>query len=122
MSAWQTKRTSGLLMPIPNATVATITTPSEQIADLLRADGFNALAYHAGLDQGVRMRNQDTFVAAGAADLLVVALDVGGHVGVADEAHVGLVDAHPWRCAGARSTRRTSPTTAAGSSGASSRR
>ncbi|MEH3145954.1 MAG: DNA helicase RecQ [Methylobacterium frigidaeris] len=35
---------------------------TEQIADLLRADGFNALPYHAGLDQGVRMRNQDTFL------------------------------------------------------------
>ena len=33
-------------------------------------------------------------VAAGAADLLIVGLDRRGHVGVKDEAHVGLVDAH----------------------------
>ena len=33
-------------------------------------------------------------VAAGAADLLVIGLDVRRQVGVADEAHVGLVDAH----------------------------
>jgi hypothetical protein len=33
-------------------------------------------------------------VAAGAAGLLVVALDVLGQVEVGDEAHVGLVDAH----------------------------
>ncbi|GLS45077.1 DNA helicase RecQ [Methylobacterium brachythecii] len=34
----------------------------EQLADTLKADGFNALPYHAGLDQGTRMRNQDTFL------------------------------------------------------------
>jgi len=33
-------------------------------------------------------------VAAGAADLLIIGLDRGGHVGVKDEADVGLVDAH----------------------------
>ena len=33
-------------------------------------------------------------VAAGAADLLVVAFDIGRHVGVQHEAHVGLVDPH----------------------------
>ena len=36
-------------------------------------------------------------VAAGAADLLVIALDIGRHVGVQHEAHVGLVDAHAER-------------------------
>jgi ATP-dependent DNA helicase RecQ len=35
---------------------------TEQIAEILQQDGFNALAYHAGLDQTVRMRNQDTFL------------------------------------------------------------
>ena len=34
----------------------------EQLADTLKADGFNALPYHAGLDQGTRARNQDTFL------------------------------------------------------------
>ncbi|GJE53787.1 MULTISPECIES: DNA helicase RecQ [Methylobacterium] len=34
----------------------------EQLADTLKGDGFNALPYHAGLDQGTRMRNQDTFL------------------------------------------------------------
>ncbi|MCE4222199.1 DNA helicase RecQ [Methylobacterium sp. C25] len=34
----------------------------EQLADTLKADGFNALPYHAGLDQGTRMRNQDSFL------------------------------------------------------------
>ena len=42
--------------------------------------------------EGERVGRQP--VVAGAADLLVVALDVRGHVGVTDEAHVGLVDAH----------------------------
>ena len=35
---------------------------TEQLAESLKKDGFNALAYHAGLDQGTRMRNQDTFL------------------------------------------------------------
>ncbi len=35
---------------------------TEQIAEILQQDGFNALAYHAGLEQTVRMRNQDTFL------------------------------------------------------------
>jgi ATP-dependent DNA helicase RecQ len=35
---------------------------TEQLAETLRGDGFNALPYHAGLDQGARMRNQDTFL------------------------------------------------------------
>lgn len=35
---------------------------TEQLADSLKADGFNALPYHAGLDQGTRMRNQDVFL------------------------------------------------------------
>ena len=35
---------------------------TEQLADSLKADGFNALAYHAGLDQRTRMRNQDAFL------------------------------------------------------------
>jgi len=39
-----------------------------------------------------RVRRQP--VAAGAADLLVVALDIGGQVGVEDEADIGLVDPH----------------------------
>ena len=34
----------------------------EQLADTLKGDGFTALPYHAGLDQGTRMRNQDTFL------------------------------------------------------------
>ncbi|UMY19390.1 DNA helicase RecQ [Methylobacterium organophilum] len=34
----------------------------EQLADSLKADGFKAFPYHAGLDQGTRMRNQDTFL------------------------------------------------------------
>lgn len=34
----------------------------EEIADLLRVNGINALPYHAGLDQDVRMRNQDAFL------------------------------------------------------------
>lgn len=35
---------------------------TEQLAETLAKDGFNALPYHAGLDQGTRMRNQDTFL------------------------------------------------------------
>ena len=35
---------------------------TEQLAESLKADGFTALPYHAGLDQGTRMRNQDTFL------------------------------------------------------------
>ncbi len=35
---------------------------TEQLADSLKADGFNALPYHAGLDQATRMRNQDVFL------------------------------------------------------------
>ena len=35
---------------------------TEQLAESLARDGFNALPYHAGLDQGTRMRNQDTFL------------------------------------------------------------
>ena len=35
---------------------------TEQLAESLRNDGFNALPYHAGLDQGTRMKNQDTFL------------------------------------------------------------
>ncbi|GJD57792.1 DNA helicase RecQ [Methylobacterium dankookense] len=35
---------------------------TEQLAETLRNDGFNAFPYHAGLDQGTRMRNQDTFL------------------------------------------------------------
>ncbi|GJD50018.1 ATP-dependent DNA helicase RecQ [Methylobacterium crusticola] len=35
---------------------------TEQLAEMLQGDGFNALPYHAGLDQGVRMRNQDVFL------------------------------------------------------------
>jgi ATP-dependent DNA helicase RecQ len=35
---------------------------AEQLAEVLAKDGFNALPYHAGLDQGTRMRNQDTFL------------------------------------------------------------
>ncbi|WP_375408258.1 DNA helicase RecQ [uncultured Methylobacterium sp.] len=35
---------------------------TEQLAEVLAKDGFNALPYHAGLDQGTRMRNQDTFL------------------------------------------------------------
>jgi ATP-dependent DNA helicase RecQ len=34
----------------------------EQLADTLKADGFNALPYHAGLDQGTRAKNQDRFL------------------------------------------------------------
>ena len=42
--------------------------------------------------EGQRIGRQP--VAAGAADLLVVGLDIGRQVGMADEAHIGLVDAH----------------------------
>ncbi|MFD0938096.1 RecQ family ATP-dependent DNA helicase, partial [Methylobacterium trifolii] len=35
---------------------------TEQLAESLKGDGFNALPYHAGLDQGTRMKNQDTFL------------------------------------------------------------
>ncbi|MDR7036307.1 ATP-dependent DNA helicase RecQ [Methylobacterium sp. BE186] len=35
---------------------------TEQLAESLTKDGFNALPYHAGLDQGTRMRNQDRFL------------------------------------------------------------
>ncbi|MEE7476386.1 DNA helicase RecQ [Methylobacterium hispanicum] len=35
---------------------------TEQLADSLKADGFNALPYHAGLDQATRMKNQDVFL------------------------------------------------------------
>jgi ATP-dependent DNA helicase RecQ len=34
----------------------------EQLAETLKKDGFDALPYHAGLDQGTRMRNQDRFL------------------------------------------------------------
>ena len=36
-------------------------------------------------------------VAAGAADLLVIAFDIGRHIGMQHEAHIGLVDAHAER-------------------------
>jgi hypothetical protein len=36
-------------------------------------------------------------VAAGAADLLIVALDIGRHVGMKHKTHVRLVDAHAER-------------------------
>ncbi|MBX9931828.1 MAG: DNA helicase RecQ [Methylobacterium sp.] len=35
---------------------------TEQLAEVLAKDGFNALPYHAGLDQGTRMKNQDIFL------------------------------------------------------------
>ncbi|AWN39424.1 DNA helicase RecQ [Methylobacterium durans] len=35
---------------------------TEQLAESLARDGFTALPYHAGLDQGTRMRNQDRFL------------------------------------------------------------
>ncbi len=34
----------------------------EEIADLLRVNGVNALPYHAGLDPAVRVQNQDAFL------------------------------------------------------------
>ena len=44
-----------------------------------------------------RQRIGGQAVAAGAADLLIIALDIGRHVGVKDEADVRLVDAHAER-------------------------
>jgi ATP-dependent DNA helicase RecQ len=35
---------------------------TEQLAETLRKDGFDALPYHAGLDQATRMKNQDRFL------------------------------------------------------------
>jgi ATP-dependent DNA helicase RecQ len=35
---------------------------AEGVADSLRREGFNALHYHAGMDQGERARNQDRFL------------------------------------------------------------
>jgi ATP-dependent DNA helicase RecQ len=35
---------------------------TEQLAETLRKDGFDALPYHAGLDQATRMANQDRFL------------------------------------------------------------
>ncbi len=35
---------------------------TEQLAETLSKDGFTALPYHAGLDQGTRARNQDRFL------------------------------------------------------------
>ncbi|ACA14592.1 ATP-dependent DNA helicase RecQ [Methylobacterium sp. 4-46] len=35
---------------------------TEQLAQMLQEEGVNALPYHAGLDQGTRMRNQDAFL------------------------------------------------------------
>jgi len=35
---------------------------TEQLAETLKRDGFDALPYHAGLDQNTRMRNQDRFL------------------------------------------------------------
>ncbi len=35
---------------------------TEQLAETLKGDGFNALPYHAGLDQSTRMQNQDVFL------------------------------------------------------------
>ncbi len=34
----------------------------QEIADLLKVNGFNAAPYHAGLESAVRMRNQDDFL------------------------------------------------------------
>ncbi|MEL6059278.1 MULTISPECIES: DNA helicase RecQ [unclassified Methylobacterium] len=35
---------------------------TEQLAETLKKDGFDALPYHAGLDQATRMKNQDRFL------------------------------------------------------------
>jgi len=35
---------------------------ADQVAEWLRAEGFDALPYHAGLDAGERQRNQDRFI------------------------------------------------------------
>ena len=34
----------------------------EEIANLLKVNGFNAAPYHAGLEPSVRMKNQDNFL------------------------------------------------------------
>ena len=44
-----------------------------------------------------RQRVGGEAVAAGAADLLVIAFDIGRHIGMQDETHVRLVDAHAER-------------------------
>lgn len=66
--------------------------PAAVVRDLLLVDLAAAERHVVEAVEGQGVGGQP--VAAGAADLLIVALDVVGHVGVADEAHVRLVDAH----------------------------
>ncbi len=48
----------------------------EQIAEFLRVNDINALPYHAGLEPGVRMRNQDAFLNE-EADVIVATIAFG---------------------------------------------
>ena len=48
----------------------------EEIAELLQVNGINALAYHAGLDSGVRGRHQDMFLME-EADVIVATIAFG---------------------------------------------
>jgi hypothetical protein len=55
---------------------------------------FVGLAVDVGVHQD---RGRGRAVAAGAADLLIIALEAAGQRGVDDRAHIGLVDAHAER-------------------------
>ena len=76
----------------------------DEVVELARLDPLALVGRVALLDLAAaqldvagaveRQRVGGQAVAAGAADLLVIGLDRGRHVGVEHEAHVGLVDAH----------------------------
>ena len=46
----------------------------EELAEILRANGINALAYHAGMDSSVRSSNQDSFLLE-KVDVIVATID-----------------------------------------------
>ena len=81
------------LAEIEHGREAAVLDPAALVADVLLVD-LPAPKHHvveAVEGEGVGREP----VPAGPADLLVVALDPGRHVGMDDEAEVGLVDAHP---------------------------
>lgn len=52
------------LQPGPNIVYTTLQRTSEEVARYLRSEGFEAVAYHAGLESDARARIQDEFMAS----------------------------------------------------------